>query len=230
MTLLHIHKVYDPIGSLFWQLFYPKFHKLILKWYAFRKKKNKHFDQNNPKGPFCVTQLNCVKSLQDSILSILPQNLCMFNGKTILSDFKLILTYYFLLQLKDEVKDISPFHQLVSKYLSTNTLHSVCCWLQDLVSVEVPSPQNGTDGTPGYLYRYCSYPLTVLCLWDVVTKVWFCQWVLARAVISHSSCSKRDRHQPIQFFSPSSNLVLMLLMKKKLHQKEFCWTKKLILS
>ncbi|KAK3107616.1 hypothetical protein FSP39_018349 [Pinctada imbricata] len=50
-------------------------------------------------------------------------------------------------KLKDEVKDSSPFHQLVSKFLSTNTLHSVCPWLQDLVSVEVPGESSG------YTYR-----------------------------------------------------------------------------
>ena len=31
MPLLHIHIVYDPIESLFWQLFYSKYHKLTFK-------------------------------------------------------------------------------------------------------------------------------------------------------------------------------------------------------
>ena len=58
MTLLHMHYVYNPTESLFWQQFFSKFLKFILKWYIFRKLKNKNFDQNYSKGPFCMMWLS----------------------------------------------------------------------------------------------------------------------------------------------------------------------------
>ncbi|XP_033757946.1 uncharacterized protein LOC117340288 isoform X2 [Pecten maximus] len=57
-------------------------------------------------------------------------------------------------KVKDEVKDSSPFQQHLAKFLSTNTLHTVCPWLQDLVSGEVPSSQvDPATGNPSYVYR-----------------------------------------------------------------------------
>ncbi|XP_060073808.1 dynein axonemal assembly factor 8-like [Ylistrum balloti] len=57
-------------------------------------------------------------------------------------------------KVKDEVKDSSPFQQHLAKFLSTNTLHTVCPWLQDLVSGEVPSSQvDPATGSPSYIYR-----------------------------------------------------------------------------
>lgn len=59
-----------------------------------------------------------------------------------------------LFQVRDEMKDSSPFQQHLAKFLSTNTLHSVCPWLQDLVSGEVPSSQvDPVTGNPAYVYR-----------------------------------------------------------------------------
>ncbi|XP_046582634.1 dynein axonemal assembly factor 8-like [Haliotis rubra] len=40
-------------------------------------------------------------------------------------------------KVRDEVKGSSPFMQHVSKFLSTNTLHTVCPWLQAFVSMDV---------------------------------------------------------------------------------------------
>ncbi|OWF38942.1 uncharacterized protein LOC110465662 [Mizuhopecten yessoensis] len=57
-------------------------------------------------------------------------------------------------KVKDEVKDSSPFQRHLAKFLSTNTLHTVCPWLQDLVSGEVPSSQvDPATGSPSYVYR-----------------------------------------------------------------------------
>ena len=56
-------------------------------------------------------------------------------------------------QKKDEVKDRSPFQQLLTKFLSVNTLQSVCPWLQDLVSMEVASPGEGEADNAPFVYR-----------------------------------------------------------------------------
>lgn len=42
----------------------------------------------------------------------------------------------------------------MTKFLSTNTLHSVCPWLEDMVSVEVPCSQvDQSTNTPSYIYK-----------------------------------------------------------------------------
>ena len=52
------------------------------------------------------------------------------------------------------MKGSSAFQQFVTKFLSTNTLQSVCPWLQDMVSVEVPCTQvNPVSNEPTYVYR-----------------------------------------------------------------------------
>lgn len=51
-------------------------------------------------------------------------------------------------QLKDNVKDASVFYQLVTKYLSTNTLNSVCPWLSDMVSIGI----DGENQNTGFVY------------------------------------------------------------------------------
>ncbi|KAJ8321417.1 hypothetical protein KUTeg_001030 [Tegillarca granosa] len=56
-------------------------------------------------------------------------------------------------KVKDEIKDSSPFQQHVSKYLSVNTLHTVCPWLQDMVSVEVTCPKKDKSIPQSYIYR-----------------------------------------------------------------------------
>lgn len=58
----------------------------------------------------------------------------------------------FLFQSKDDLKGISAFHQHLVKYLSTNTLHSVCPWLQDMVSTDV-RPQSSDNKDTSYAYR-----------------------------------------------------------------------------
>ena len=57
-----------------------------------------------------------------------------------------------MLQSKDDLKGTSAFHQHLTKYLSTNTLHSVCPWLQDMVSTDV-RPLNSKSNESGYAYR-----------------------------------------------------------------------------
>ena len=60
-------------------------------------------------------------------------------------------------QKRDEMKDSTPFHHMVSRYLSTNKLHSVCAWLEDLVSIEVnsahKSQENGGDSEGNFMYK-----------------------------------------------------------------------------
>ncbi|XP_013420923.1 uncharacterized protein LOC106181165 isoform X1 [Lingula anatina] len=51
-------------------------------------------------------------------------------------------------KLKDAVKSCTPFQQQVTKFLSTNTLHSVCPWLQDFTSVEISSPPSPSTDHP----------------------------------------------------------------------------------
>ncbi|XP_052805856.1 dynein axonemal assembly factor 8-like isoform X2 [Mya arenaria] len=51
---------------------------------------------------------------------------------------------------KSESSVGGAFQQHLQKYLSVNSLHSVCPWLQNLVSMEVAPGHE--DGTPGYVY------------------------------------------------------------------------------
>lgn len=43
---------------------------------------------------------------------------------------------------KDSLKELSPFHKILTKFLATNTLQSVCPWLADIVAhdIRVPLP------------------------------------------------------------------------------------------
>ncbi|CAG2255348.1 unnamed protein product [Mytilus edulis] len=57
-------------------------------------------------------------------------------------------------KVKDEMKGCTAFQHFITKFLSTNTLHSVCPWLVDMVSVEVPCSQvDNTTEKPTYVYR-----------------------------------------------------------------------------
>ncbi|XP_052272728.1 dynein axonemal assembly factor 8-like isoform X2 [Dreissena polymorpha] len=50
----------------------------------------------------------------------------------------------------------TAFHQHLQKYLATNTLHTVCPWLQNMVSMDVTPGGEGegiSDDTPNYAYR-----------------------------------------------------------------------------
>ena len=61
-------------------------------------------------------------------------------------------TICYIFQSKDEIKGTSAFHQHMAKFLSTNTLHSVCPWLQDMVSTDV-RPPSSDNGETSYAYR-----------------------------------------------------------------------------
>ena len=53
---------------------------------------------------------------------------------------------------RDEVKGSSRFAQHMNKLLSTNTLFSVCPWLDALVSVDVTSERPEDQGAKKYCY------------------------------------------------------------------------------
>ncbi|XP_060589717.1 dynein axonemal assembly factor 8-like [Ruditapes philippinarum] len=56
---------------------------------------------------------------------------------------------------KSENKNATVFQQHLQKYFSTNTLHSVCPWLQNMVSMELgpPGDQDSPDHENSYVYK-----------------------------------------------------------------------------
>ncbi|KAL3885198.1 hypothetical protein ACJMK2_025289 [Sinanodonta woodiana] len=57
-------------------------------------------------------------------------------------------------KLKDELKDSSTFQQHMIKFLSTNTIKTVCPWLEDMESMEVVSAQEvSSEHQVSYVYR-----------------------------------------------------------------------------
>jgi hypothetical protein len=75
---------------------------------------------------------------------------------------------------KDSSKELSPFHKIVTKFLATNTLQSVCPWLADIVPQEVHGPQRtsfpsvgnpspnsaASSGRPSFVYRPSLFTVT----------------------------------------------------------------------
>ena len=64
-------------------------------------------------------------------------------------------TKVFILQLycifqKD---DLTPFQKVLTKFLSTNSLYSVCPWLDELVSLEISPDQPEQGSTEPFVYR-----------------------------------------------------------------------------
>ncbi|XP_053408690.1 dynein axonemal assembly factor 8-like isoform X2 [Mercenaria mercenaria] len=57
---------------------------------------------------------------------------------------------------KSESKNTTVFQQHLQKYFSTNTLHSVCPWLQNMVSMELGPP--GADESDDQKYSYMYKP------------------------------------------------------------------------
>lgn len=64
--------------------------------------------------------------------------------------------------MRDEVKDSSAFLQVISKFLATNTLQSVCYWLQDLVSLQVQGPAGEVQAGAGTQPFTYTPPLPVI--------------------------------------------------------------------
>ncbi len=57
----------------------------------------------------------------------------------------------YLLQ-RDDVKNSTAFQHILTKYFSVNTLHTVCPWLADMVSLDV-SAADQTPASPSFTYR-----------------------------------------------------------------------------
>ena len=51
------------------------------------------------------------------------------------------------------MKNNSPFQQFLTKFLSTNTLHTVCPWLQAVVPIDISCPSQDPEDTATYVYR-----------------------------------------------------------------------------
>ena len=56
-------------------------------------------------------------------------------------------------QKRDEVKNSSVFQQILTKYFSSNTLHSVSPWLANLVSQDVVPADGASDKGSAFVYR-----------------------------------------------------------------------------
>ena len=58
-----------------------------------------------------------------------------------------------LFQKREESKGATPFLQIITKFLSVNTLHTVSPWVASLAPNEVKGQANGhTEGQPVFSY------------------------------------------------------------------------------
>lgn len=116
--------------------------------YDFLIKKPEELEQVPFYPPFYVLGMQQLLMDEDLclVVAVTPHPLC--DTKGIPNKQKKSKT-----KLKDEVKNNSPFQQFLTKFLSTNTLHTVCPWLQAVVPIDISCPSQDPEDTATYVYR-----------------------------------------------------------------------------